>query len=180
MTAPVWTIGHSSQSIEPFVETLAAHKITRLLDIRAYPRSARHPQFSRDALSAELPRQGVGYAWRGRDLGGFRGKPGEKNPHLGLSEGFAAYAEYMADPRFLAAVAELAGLAAPTVLMCAERDWRSCHRFLISDFLTLRHGIEVIHILDAETSQPHVPHPAVRLGETGELIYDRGEQRRLF
>ena len=143
MTAPVWTIGHSSRSFGSFVEALQAHKITRLLDIRAYPRSARHPQFSRDALSAELPRQGVGYAWRGRDLGGFRGKPGEKSPHLGLSEGFAAYAEYMADARFLVAVAELAGLAAPTVLMCAERDWRSCQAIALATDRQFLHRVRV-------------------------------------
>ena len=180
MTVQVWTIGHSSQSFLSLVESLDAHQITMVLDIRAYPRSARHPQFSRDLLSADLPREGIGYAWRGRDLGGFRGQPSARNPHLALSEGFAAYAEYMAGPCFRAAAAELACLAVPTALMCAERDWRSCHRSLISDFLTLRHEVEVLHILDAETSQQHRPHPAARIGASGDLVYDRGEQRQLF
>lgn len=151
-----------------------------LVDVRAYPRSARQPWFSREVLGAELPRSRIGYLWRGKQLGGFRGKPTENTPHLALAKGMAAYAEQMAGAPFQEAIDELLARTEPTVLMCAERDWRHCHRALISDFLALVRQVEVIHILGAAGWQPHQPHPAARLGGGGGLIYDRGEQRRLF
>jgi chromatin segregation and condensation protein Rec8/ScpA/Scc1 (kleisin family) len=52
--------------------------------------------------------------------------------------------------------AELAAALAEAdpCLMCAETDWRRCHRRLISDLLTARE-IEVVHLVRPGERQPH-------------------------
>ena len=100
----IWTVGHSNRTTEELVAALRAHGISLLWDVRAYPRSKRHPHFSREALSDELPRHGIGYAWRGKELGGYRGDPPAGHPHAALEGGFAAYAEYTRTQTFRAAM----------------------------------------------------------------------------
>ncbi|HEY2918625.1 MAG TPA: DUF488 domain-containing protein, partial [Candidatus Binatia bacterium] len=75
----VHTIGHSTRTIEAFIELLDAHAIELLVDVRRWPGSKRHPQFNREALSASLKSNGIEYLWRG-DLGGFR-KPASDSPN---------------------------------------------------------------------------------------------------
>jgi len=38
--------------------------------------------------------------------------------------------------------------------MCAERDWRNCHRQFISDTLAAR-GHAVVHVLASGELEPH-------------------------
>ena len=45
-----------------------------LIDVRAFPVSRRHPQFSREPLAATLGEAGIQYEWHGKALGGYRGK----------------------------------------------------------------------------------------------------------
>jgi len=46
--ATIFTIGHSTRSQEDFLGLLKAHGIGRLVDIRAFPASRRHPQLVAD------------------------------------------------------------------------------------------------------------------------------------
>lgn len=176
---PLWTVGHSSRSLEEFVRVVQAHGIGRIVDVRAYPQSRRHPQFARESLAAALPRAGLGYLWRGKALGGFRGEPAADTPHVALAGGFAAYAEHTASAEFRSALAEILDNG-HTALMCAERDWRSCHRFLIADYAAAVLGVTVRHIIDAQRVEDHVLHEALRVVDGG-LRYDRpGGQGLLF
>jgi uncharacterized protein (DUF488 family) len=63
----------------------------------------------------------------------------------------------------------LACEAGPTAIMCAEAVWWRCHRALISDYLK-SDGIEVIHILDLNKTQPHPFTSAARI-VNGRLTY---------
>ena len=68
---------------------------------------------------------------------------------------------------FTAAVEELIDLAKerPLAVMCAESvPWR-CHRSLVADALTAR-GIEVRHIMNAKTANPHRTTPFARIDGT--------------
>ena len=67
----IWTVGHSTHSFDAFVALLAAHRIKLLADIRAVPKSRRHPHFHTDALARSLPDRGVAYLHL-PDLGGWR------------------------------------------------------------------------------------------------------------
>jgi uncharacterized protein (DUF488 family) len=150
----LWTIGHSTRPIEDFLALLRREDIERLVDVRAFPGSRRHPQYNRESLCETLADAGIDYLHRPA-LGGRRRPPKDAPSSAWRNEGFRGYAAYMPTPEFHAAIDELLARAAErrTVIMCSEAvPWR-CHRTLISDALTAR-GVDVEHILDASTS-PH-------------------------
>ena len=148
----VWTIGHSTRPIGDFLALLEREEIERLVDVRAFPGSRRHPQYSRENLAHSLAETGIEYLHRPA-LGGRRRAPKDAPPSAWRNEGFRGYAAYMRTPEFREALDELMARAGEqrTAIMCSEAvPWR-CHRTLISDSLTAR-GIQVRHILDASTS----------------------------
>ena len=168
----IFTIGHSTRSLEEFLALLAVYEVNLLVDIRVAPASRRYPHFARDALATALQDAGIGYRHL-KDLGGWR-KPGPDSPHTGWrSESFRGYADYMETPAFAAALEQLlADAQSNTVaIMCAEAvPWR-CHRQLVADALLAR-GVEVVHILDRDHTEVHRLTPFARVTD-GRLIYDR-------
>jgi uncharacterized protein (DUF488 family) len=145
----VFTIGHSTRPLDELVGILHDAGVTRIVDVRAFPMSRRHPQFNRDALSVSLPAAGIDYRHLPA-LGGRRGakKTGPSRNGLWKVEAFRNYADYAETPAFSAALDELEALARqrPTAYMCAEALWWQCHRRLITDYLLTR-GWTVIHLL---------------------------------
>lgn len=173
--AIIYTIGHSTRSLEELIEALRAHQIKTLVDIRAFPMSRRHPHFSRENLAQELPKAGIEYVWM-KDLGGRRGKQMSDSPNTALrNESFRNYADYMLTPQFEAAATEVRHLAerSPTAIMCAERMWFQCHRMLVSDYFTA-HGDTVEHIDGAGPTRRHqLMKEAQNVG--GRLLYNAGQ-----
>ncbi|MFZ0808676.1 MAG: DUF488 domain-containing protein [Candidatus Sulfotelmatobacter sp.] len=166
--AVLYTIGHSTRTIEELIAALQAHQIRTLVDIRAFPMSRRLPQFNREALEASLREAGIRYVWM-QALGGYRKKTRDESPHIALrNKSFRNYADHMLTPEFEQAMAELIALAedGPTAYMCAERVYFRCHRMLVSDWL-VAHGHEVRHI-DAEG-----PVKAHRMTVEGRMIDGR-------
>jgi uncharacterized protein (DUF488 family) len=167
----IWTIGHSTRSIDTFISLLKANGITVLADVRTWPGSKRYPQFNKEKLSQSLGKAGIRYE-HFPELGGRRkAKPDSKNTAW-RNESFRGYADYMETEEFNKGVKRLLDLAAaagPTAIMCAEAVWWRCHRSLISDYLKVR-GIEVMHILDANKTEPHPYTSAARIVD-GKLSY---------
>jgi uncharacterized protein (DUF488 family) len=154
----IFTIGHSSHPLGTFVWLLRKHEVQALVDIRSYPGSRRHPQFSRESLSASLQEEDIEYHWL-EALGGFRNrtKDAAPSPNRGIEhEAFRAYADYMATDEFRQGVARLIEIAAGhrTSIMCAEGDYQHCHRHLLCDHL-LANGVTVLHILPTGEVKPH-------------------------
>ena len=151
----IFTIGHSTRSAEDFLELLRAHDIRQLADIRTFPRSRRHPQFSRDALEALLQGNGITYR-HFADLGGRRKPRPDSTNTAWREEGFRGYADYMETPAFEQAVDSLVRFSRDerTTVMCAESVWWQCHRRLLSDALLVR-GVPVWHILSRSAPKPH-------------------------
>jgi uncharacterized protein (DUF488 family) len=171
--ATVYSIGHGARDLDGFVALLKGARIEHLVDVRAVPRSRRHPHFGYGPLGARLEAEGLAYAWRGRALGGLR-RAGDANRHSGLGEpAFRAYAEHMESRDFRAAAEALveAAAAARVCMMCAERDPAQCHRSLIADWLLL-HGHCVVHLLDGGVERAHLLHPAVR--RAGDVLHYAG------
>src|ERR1051326_7285385 len=109
--ATVYTIGHSTRTIEQHIELLRAHKINLLIDIRAFPASRRLPHFNRESLEQSLPAAGIEYRWM-PDLGGHRKRVLENSPNTGLrNESFRNYADYMLTPPFQKAAEAVVRLA---------------------------------------------------------------------
>jgi uncharacterized protein (DUF488 family) len=150
----IYTIGHSTRPLGEFLALLERSRIERLIDVRAFPGSRRHPHFGSESLARALPEQGIQYLHRPA-LGGRRRLQPDAPPSAWRNESFRAYADYMRTESFHHALDELIALGAErrTVIMCSEAvPWR-CHRSLISDALTAL-GNDVEHILDSGTS-PH-------------------------
>jgi uncharacterized protein (DUF488 family) len=173
--ATLYTIGHSTRSLQELIAALQAHQIQTLVDIRAFPMSRRLPQFNRDALEQTLPRAGIRYVWM-KSLGGYRKKALAESPHIALrNPSFRNYADYMLTTEFDVAIAELVALGelSRTAYMCAERVYFRCHRMLVSDWL-VAHGHEVLHIDDTRPAKPHKLTTEARMVD-GRLLY-RGDR----
>jgi len=154
--ATLYTIGHSTRSLDELVSALKAHGVETLVDIRAFPASRRLPHFNRESLEIELPKHGIRYVWM-KALGGYRKVTRKDSPHTALrNASFRNYADYTLTPEFVQAIDELLQIAAHsrTAYMCAERVFFHCHRMIVSDWLTAR-GHEVLHIEAEGPVRPH-------------------------
>jgi uncharacterized protein (DUF488 family) len=180
--AALYTIGHSTRSIEELIEALQAHGIQTLVDVRAFPMSRRLPQFNRDSLEHSLGAAGIRYLSM-TALGGYRKKIVQESPNLALrNQSFRNYADYMLTSDFERAMSELLALAgnSRTAYMCAERPYFRCHRMLISDWL-VAHGHDVLHIDALGPVKSHKLTAEARMID-GRLIYsgDQSLQPRLL
>lgn len=171
--ATVYTIGHSTRTLEELVAALRGNGIKTLVDIRSFPMSRRLPHFNRESLEQELPRCGIAYVWI-KELGGRRKKMREDSPNTGLrNDSFRNYADYMMTAECASGVARLLEIAEreSTAIMCAERVYFQCHRMLVSDYLTA-HGHTVLHIDDEQRPvRPHKLMAEARLVD-GKLVYN--------
>jgi len=166
----ILTIGHSTRSIDEFLEILRAHGIARLVDVRTIPKSRRVPQFNSASLAVFLRRQGIEYLHL-KSLGGLR-HPKKDSVNLGWrNASFRGYADYMATDEFRASLERLLQLAREkrTAIMCAEAvPWR-CHRSLIGDALLVR-GVHVGDILSAASLRAHALTPFANV-KNGTITY---------
>lgn len=173
--ALIYTIGHSTRSLDDLIAALSGHGIIALVDVRSFPMSRRLPHFNRESLESELPKHGIRYVWM-KDLGGRRKKVLTNSPNVALrSDSFRNYADYMMTDEFAQGIKQLLQIAehGKTAYMCAERVYFQCHRMLISDYLTA-HGHMVLHIDDEKRApREHKLMAEARLVE-GKLVYDGG------
>jgi uncharacterized protein (DUF488 family) len=152
----IWTIGHSTRSIDDFISLLKKNEIKLLADVRSLPGSKRYPQFNKDGLEQSLNAHGIRYE-HFPELGGRRKPNADSRNTAWRNASFRGYADYMETEEFHKGVERLlavAGEAGPAAIMCAEAVWWRCHRSLISDYLKACE-IEVMHILDANKIEPH-------------------------
>jgi uncharacterized protein (DUF488 family) len=159
----ILTVGHSTHPSERFLRLLGAGRVEALADVRRYPSSRRLPQFNAAALEGSLAEAGVEYVWLGDQLGGRRRSRRSSENDAWRVEGFRGYADHMASAEFRTGLERLEELARGkrTAFMCAEGDWRRCHRRLIADALLAR-GWEVEHLLrDGRRERHELPPFAV-------------------
>ena len=166
----LWTIGHSTLSIDDFVDRLKSFEIQLLADVRSYPGSRRYPHFNKEKLGASLADAGVRYEHFSELGGRRRARPDSLNVAW-RNESFRGYADYMETNQFRAGIERLVDIASThrTAIMCSEAVWWRCHRSLISDYLKVK-GIEVNHIMSIGKAEPHPFTSAARIVD-GELSY---------
>jgi uncharacterized protein (DUF488 family) len=173
--AVIYTIGHSTRTLDELVGALQGQAIQTLIDIRAFPMSRRLPHFNRESLERELPKQWISYVWM-KELGGRRKKTRDDSPNIALrNESFRNYADYMMTDEFGSAIDRLVENAdrEKTGIMCAERVYFQCHCMLVSDYL-VAHGHTVLHIDDEKRPvRPHTLMSEARLVDE-KVVYDGG------
>ncbi|MGE5187811.1 MAG: DUF488 family protein [Betaproteobacteria bacterium] len=141
----VFTIGHSTRTLEEFQELLKVYDVSLVVDVRTVPRSRHNPQFNKETLPTALkPTRYLHMP----EIGGLR-HPKRDSINLALqNSGFRGYADYMQTQEFTDGLLKLVALVRENcvAVMCAEAlPWR-CHRNLLSDALVARH-IRVLHII---------------------------------
>ncbi len=172
----IWTIGHSTRSIEEFLGLLLGQQIQLLADVRHFPGSRRYPQFGREQLPGSLAKAGIEYR-HFLELGGRRRARPDSPNTAWRNEAFRAYADYMETEEFQGGITRLQEIASRqrTCLMCAEAVWWRCHRGLISDYLKVR-GWSVLHILARHKIQEH-PYTSAARVVNGVLSYRAAEMQ---
>ena len=157
MTAlTIFTIGHSTHSIEEFVEMLKAHDIRLVADVRTIPKSRHNPQYNSDTLAAALHERAIGYEHM-PGLGGLRHAKKDSVNTAWENASFRGFADYMQTEDFNLSLNALIETARkqPTAIMCAEAvPWR-CHRSLIADALLAREFI-VMDIMSKTSTKEHM------------------------
>jgi uncharacterized protein (DUF488 family) len=184
MSLELFTIGHSTHSLDRFLALLAQHDIELVADIRRFPGSRKFPHFNRDSLAVSLAEAGIGYRWI-EALGGRREKTKSASAtNLGLrNASFRNYADYMQTEPFRDGVRQLLEEAGKkrTAFMCSEGLFWRCHRRLVSDFL-LGRGIVVQHLMPSGELRPHTLTAGAKV-EAGEVTYPAqvgGPENMLF
>lgn len=167
----IFTIGHSTRSMEEFLNILHSFQIETLVDVRRHPGSRKFPHFKKENLLKSLPENGIAYHHM-EDLGGRRKTSEDSKNTAWRLASFRGYADYMETGAFQSAVKELqdTALKSRVAYMCSEAVWWSCHRALISDYLKWR-GWKVNHIMALNKAMEH---PYTKPAEivSGALVYN--------
>jgi len=140
---PIYTIGYGARSIEALIDALKANGITYLIDVRTAPYSRYKPEFSKQALEAELRRHDIRYVFMGDSLGG---RPDDPDCFV---DGKVDYARVKTKTFYLEGLARLrraAGQPSPVALMCSEGKPEMCHRSKLIGASLVEMDIPVLHI----------------------------------
>ncbi|MDE3145463.1 MAG: DUF488 domain-containing protein [Bacteroidota bacterium] len=151
----IWTIGHSTRSLEEFIHMLQSFQIEIVADIRSFPGSRKFPQFNKEILQVSLAQNNIHYVHL-MQLGGRRKvNPNSKN-NSWRHVAFRSYADYMETDGFKEGVLELEKIALKqrTAYMCSEAVWWRCHRSMLSDYLKVR-GWKILHIMGMGKEAEH-------------------------
>lgn len=148
MKKELFTIGHSTRTIEEFLALLKKYDITHLVDVRTIPKSRRVPWFNSEELAKSLHKERIDYTHL-KSLGGLRHAKKDSINTGWRNANFRGYADYMQTHEFAEGMQQLNELLVPSakiVVMCAEAvPWR-CHRSMIAD-AELARSINVFHIM---------------------------------
>ena len=166
----IWTIGHSTHTLDKFLAMLASFQIELLVDIRSFPGSRRYPHFNKEALSVSLPANNIEFVHL-VELGGRRKPMKDSKNTAWRVEAFRGYADYMETDAFEKAIhaLELLGNKNRVAYMCSEAVWWSCHRSLVSDYLKFK-GWTVMHIMDTGKAEEHTYTKPAKI-EGDRLVY---------
>lgn len=162
----VFTIGHSTRTLEEFISILEKYGVKKIVDIRTVPRSKHNPQFNKETLPTSLNTAGIGYIHIA-GLGGLRHTHIDSINKGWRNASFRGFADYMQTQEFEENLTTLIQLSKKeqVAIMCAESlPWR-CHRSLLADALLVR-GIEVKHIMNATESREHALTPWIKVDGT--------------
>jgi uncharacterized protein (DUF488 family) len=176
MTA-FFTIGHSTRTVEDFIDLLRPAGVGLVADVRTVPRSRTNPQYNSEEFAEALSECQISYQHFAA-LGGLRARqrdvPADVNAFW-ENKSFHNYADYAMSEEFRAGLARLRelGHATPCAIMCAEAVWWRCHRRIIADYL-LAAGETVFHILGPHHVDPARLTEAARLGADGTMTYPAG------
>ncbi len=151
MSSEVFTIGHSTHTIEKFITLLSVHKIQAVADVRSSPFSKFNPQFNRENLQNSLKASGIRYVFLGKELGAR-----SEDPACYVADK-VQYDRLAQTPLFQSGLDRVVEGANNyrIALMCAEKDPLDCHRTILVSRELLKRGLIVTHILEDGSLESH-------------------------
>jgi uncharacterized protein (DUF488 family) len=151
MPEAVYTIGHSTHTIEQFLALLRQNTITAVGDVRSRPYSRWNPQFNREELERALSASGIAYVFLGKELGARSEDPACQE------QGRVRYDRLAETDLFQQGLRRVQeGMAKYTLaLMCAEKEPLECHRTILIGRHLEALGVEVRHILPDGSVETH-------------------------
>jgi uncharacterized protein (DUF488 family) len=175
--SPIFTVGHSTRTIEQFVALLQSARIRRVVDVRTIPRSRTNPHYNLDTLPDTLAAWQIGHGII-PELGGRRGRQREVEPHVNAlwrNRSFHNYADYALSAEFRRGLETLLSESVEErcAIMCSEAVWWRCHRRIIADYLLLK-GRAVFHLMEGGRQDPASLTPGARV-EGDHLVYPATE-----
>lgn len=174
MKPPFYTVGHSTRTLEEFVELLRVAQVVLVADIRTVPKSRTNPHYNKDGLPGSLAAFQVEYEHI-TELGGLRGKaklvPQELNGFW-ENQSFHNYADYALTESFRAGLDRLIALGRERrcAMMCSEAVWWRCHRRIIADHLIAR-GESVFHLMGRDKIEPAKLTEGACIAASGSVTY---------
>lgn len=142
-TSQVFSVGHSSHSLDAFLRLLTGNRVEVLVDVRSQPYSRFSPHFNRESLELAVRRAGIKYLFLGEELGG---RP--TGDEFYDDQGHVLYGRVAQSPLFLEGIKRLEdGISRYRIaLMCSEEDPAGCHRHLLVGRVLADRGVTVHHI----------------------------------
>jgi uncharacterized protein (DUF488 family) len=174
MKLPFFSVGHSSRTIEDFVQLLRFAEVETVADIRSFPNSRSNPQFNRDVLPDRLAAFRLAYVHI-PELGGRRGRSRNVPPEAnGLwdNQSFHDYADYALSAGFRVGLERLVALGrtARCAMLCSEAVWWRCHRRIVADHLIAR-GETVFHLMQPGRADPATLTPGAVVRPDRSVVY---------
>ena len=168
----IYTMGHTTRSIEEFINILRHYGVQIVVDVRTIPRSKHNPQYEGSVLEKSLEENGMSYIHI-RELGGLRNPKKDSTNMEWRNTGLQGYADHMGTEEFDRGLGMLKAIASDysAVILCAEAVPLKCHRNLIADALTVQ-GWEVGHIMTDKVSNTHKLTEFLKIVD-GELTYPK-------
>ena len=151
MVTEIYTVGHSTQTIENFTELLKKQGVTAIADVRSTPYSRFNPQFNREELRGSLKANGIRYVFLGKELGA---RSDDERCYINDKVSYKLLAK---TPIFQSGIDRvIEGSDTHRIaLMCSEKDPLDCHRTILVSRELSNRGAKVIHILQDGSTELH-------------------------
>ncbi len=147
----VYTVGHSTHSMEKLLDLLRRNEITAVGDVRSQPYSWMNPQFNREPMRDAFKATGISYGFLGRELGA---RSEDRSCYV---DGKVQYDRLAKTELFQRGLARLIdGTARYRIaLLCAEKDPLTCHRTILVVRHLVARGLRAAHILEDGRLEHH-------------------------
>ena len=147
----VYTVGHSTHTMDRFLGLLIPHGITAIADVRSQPYSRFNPQFNREDLKRDLWAKGISYAFLGKELGA------RSDDEYCYEDNKVQYDLIARTKLFQAGLGRVETGSAKyrLALLCAEKEPLDCHRTILVARHLIERGGSVEHILANGKAEPH-------------------------
>ena len=155
----LYTIGHSTHSIECFLDLLKNNDVNVIADVRSYPNSRFNPQFNKDDLALSLREHNVKYVFLGDEFGA---RSSDSSCYIDGQVQFDRLANTELFKTGINRVRQGIERGYKIALMCAEKEPLDCHRTVLVSRNLAKNGFNVVHILGDGSTETH--------GETTERL----------